>query len=145
MNKPKDYFKEWLDGIAALDAAYAVYENSLKECRDKAYAAEQTEPMTDVLRYSNIVEQMKNTFIRKNHDYGNSFATTWREFGDKGIVTGVARISDKYHRLLNLSLGTEPLVDESIDDTLMDMANYCILTLMELEKARMANNTDEKE
>lgn len=98
------------------------------------------ESRTDVKRYSQIVAHMENTFLRKNHDYGNSFHTTWKEFGDKGIVTGVARISDKYHRLLNLSLGTEPLVDESIDDTLMDMANYCILTLMELEKDRSMNS-----
>jgi hypothetical protein len=98
------------------------------------------ESRTDVKRYSQIVAHMENTFLRKNHDYGNSFHTTWKEFGDKGIVTGVARISDKYHRLLNLSLGTEPFVDESIDDTLMDMANYCIMTLMELEKDRSKNS-----
>ena len=131
MKKVRNYFQDWcIDTIAEtkkLDEAMKFARNA------------------DVERYNSIVEQMQLTFLKKNHDYGNSFATTWREFGDKGIVTGVARISDKYHRLLNLSLGTEPLVDESIDDTLMDMANYCILTLMELEKARMANNTDEKE
>ena len=42
---------------------------------------------------------------------------------------------------MNIGLGTKPLVDESIDDTLLDMANYCILTIMELEKAR--NNEKE--
>lgn len=98
------------------------------------------ESRTDAKRYSQIVAHMENTFLRKNHDYGNSFHTTWKEFGDKGLVTGIARISDKYHRILNLALGTEPLVDESIDDTLMDMANYCILTLIELEKDRSKNS-----
>lgn len=101
------------------------------------------EPMDDIERYVSIVEKMQKTFISKNHDYGNSFATTWREFGDKGPITGVAQISHKYHRLLNLALGTKPQVDESIDDTLMDMANYCILTLMELQKDRA--NKNEKE
>ena len=98
------------------------------------------EPMNDIERYVSIVEKMQKTFISKNHDYGNSFATTWREFGDKGPITGVAQISHKYHRLLNLALGTKPQVDESIDDTLMDMANYCILTLMELQKDRANKN-----
>lgn len=101
------------------------------------------EPMDDIERYVSIVEKMQKTFISKNHDYGNSFATTWQEFGDKGPITGVAQISHKYHRLLNLALGTKPQVDESIDDTLMDMANYCILTLMELQKDRA--NKNEKE
>ncbi len=101
------------------------------------------EPKNDAELYNRIVEKMQKTFLAKNHDYGNSFATTWREFGDKGPITGVAQISHKYHRLLNLTLGTKPQVDESIDDTLMDMANYCILTLMELQKDRA--NKNEKE
>ena len=90
----------------------------------------------DELRFRNITEKMRETFLKKNHDYGNSFHETWDEFGDKGIITALAQISHKYHRLMNIGLGTKPLVDESIDDTLLDMANYCILTIMELEKAR---------
>lgn len=95
----------------------------------------------DELRFRNITEKMRETFLKKNHDYGNSFHETWDEFGDKGIITALTQISHKYHRLINIGLGTKPLVDESIDDTLLDMANYCILTIMELEKAR--NNEKE--
>lgn len=90
----------------------------------------------DELRFRDITEKMRETFLKKNHDYGNSFHETWDEFGDKGIITALTQISHKYHRLMNIGLGTKPLVDESIDDTLLDMANYCILTIMELEKAR---------
>lgn len=95
----------------------------------------------DELRFRDITEKMRETFLKKNHDYGNSFHETWYEFGDKGIITALTQISHKYHRLMNIGLGTKPLVDESIDDTLLDMANYCILTIMELEKAR--NNEKE--
>lgn len=95
----------------------------------------------DELRFRDITEKMRETFLKKNHDYGNSFHETWDEFGDKGIITALTQISHKYHRLINIGLGTKPLVDESIDDTLLDMANYCILTIMELEKAR--NNEKE--
>lgn len=95
----------------------------------------------DELRFRNITEKMRETFLKKNHDYGNSFHETWDEFGDKGIITALTQISHKYHRLMNIGLGTKPLVDESIDDTLLDMANYCVLTIMELEKAR--NNEKE--
>lgn len=95
----------------------------------------------DELRFRDITEKMRETFLKKNHDYGNSFHETWDEFGDKGIITALTQISHKYHRLMNIGLGTKPLVDESINDTLLDMANYCILTIMELEKAR--NNEKE--
>lgn len=95
----------------------------------------------DELRFRDITEKMRETFLKKNHDYGNSFHETWDKFGDKGIITALTQISHKYHRLMNIGLGTKPLVDESIDDTLLDMANYCILTIMELEKAR--NNEKE--
>lgn len=95
----------------------------------------------DELRFRDITEKMRETFLKKNHDYGNSFHETWDEFEDKGIITALTQISHKYHRLMNIGLGTKPLVDESIDDTLLDMANYCILTIMELEKAR--NNEKE--
>lgn len=95
----------------------------------------------DELRFRDITEKMRETFLKKNHDYGNSFHETWDEFGDKGIITALTQISHKYHRLMNIGLGTKPLVNESIDDTLLDMANYCILTIMELEKAR--NNEKE--
>lgn len=95
----------------------------------------------DELRFKKITGKMNETFLKKNHDYGNSFHETWKEFGDKGIITALTQISHKYHRLMNIGLGTKPLVDESIDDTLLDMANYCILTIMELEKAR--NNEKE--
>lgn len=93
------------------------------------------------LRFRDITEKMRETFLKKNHDYGNSFHETWDEFGDKGIITALTQISHKYHRLMNIGLGTKPLVDESIDDTLLDMAIYCILTIMDLEKAR--NNEKE--
>jgi hypothetical protein len=41
-------------------------------------------------------------------------------------------VYDKYSRLKTLLDGKEQLVmDESIDDTLMDLANYCIMELVE--------------
>lgn len=64
--------------------------------------------------------------------------TYWKDCVDNlGLVTALAQISHKYHRLLNLTKGTQPKVDESIRDTLLDLSNYCILTVMELDKERM--------
>lgn len=121
-------------------------EEAIKESREQKINVSQfdysgPEFTDDEIRFRDITEKMRETFLKKNHDYGNSFHETWDEFGDKGIITALTQISHKYHRLMNIGLGTKPLVDESIDDMLLDMANYCILTIMELEKAR--NNEKE--
>lgn len=81
--------------------------------------------------YQNIFDHyldiMSDTFRKKNNDYGNSFFDSCTE---EGIVAARVRLSDKWNRFKTLSKGTENQVkDESIADTLLDMANYCIMTL----------------
>ncbi|EKN42768.1 hypothetical protein CFSAN001627_04702, partial [Clostridium botulinum CFSAN001627] len=49
-----------------------------------------------------------------------------------GIISAVTRITDKVNRLQSLCI-KDALVDESIQDTLIDLANYSIMTLIELE------------
>lgn len=80
-----------------------------------------------------VTAEMLNMYQRKNADYGNSFAETIREFG---FIPAVARINDKLKRIKNMVKGREMNIikDESLRDNLMDIANYCILTIMELDK-----------
>lgn len=85
-----------------------------------------------VKRHQEIVEELNRVYEQKNTDYGDSFAESVREFG---IVAALTRISDKYNRFKRLALGNRNLVgDESIRDTLLDMANYCIMLSMILEQ-----------
>lgn len=85
-----------------------------------------------IKRHKEIVEELNRVYEQKNTDYGDSFAESVREFG---IVAALTRISDKYNRFKRLALGNRNLVgDESIRDTLLDMANYCIMLSMILEK-----------
>lgn len=87
--------------------------------------------MEKVKRFSEITKEMSQTYERKNNDYSDSFGQSIKEFGP---VAGVVRISDKFNRLKSLLSGKEQLVnDESILDTLTDMACYCIMLRMELE------------
>lgn len=69
---------------------------------------------------------------KKNKDYGDSFH---KQFSKFGMVSALIRISDKFNRLDNLiTTNAKPEVsDESVKDTLMDLAGYCIKTLEELE------------
>ena len=85
-----------------------------------------------VKRHKEIVGELNRVYEQKNTDYGDSFAESVREFG---IVAALTRISDKYNRFKRLALGNRNLVgDESIKDTLLDMANYCIMLSMILEQ-----------
>ncbi len=79
-----------------------------------------------------LLRELADTYRKKNSDYGGSFHRSFSEFG---ISSGMIRISDKYYRALNLSKKPEArkVMDESLRDTLMDMANYCILTVLEME------------
>lgn len=82
-------------------------------------------------RHKAICDGIHDLYVRKNHDYGDSFGQSFR---DHGILAGVIRIEDKFNRLKTLSAGSEARVkDESIRDTLRDMANYAIMTLLEME------------
>lgn len=86
--------------------------------------------MNNTDRFKEITSEMTNTYIAKNHDYGSSFDDTCEEFG---IVAAVVRMNDKMNRLKQFAKNAEFKVKESAIDTLKDLANYCILTIMWLE------------
>lgn len=84
-------------------------------------------------RHKEITDYMHNTYVSKNKDYGDSFERTHDEIGSKA---GLTRISDKFYRLQNIILNEhEHLVeDETVIDTLIDLANYAVMFAMELEE-----------
>lgn len=81
--------------------------------------------------FSTVLLEMRDTYEKKNADYGNSFAETIAEFG---FIPAVARICDKVKRMKNIVKGQKMNYDESFRDALMDAACYCVLTVMELDK-----------
>ena len=81
-----------------------------------------------------VIAEMLNTYKKKNADYGNSFAETIQEFG---FIPAVARVNDKLKRVKNMVKGKDMNIkDESMRDNLMDIANYCVLTIMELDNQK---------
>lgn len=82
-----------------------------------------------VQAHAAICKNMNELYERKNHDYGDSFAKMRKEFDNAILI----RIYDKYSRLKTLKSGaTQKVSDESIKDTLFDLANYCIMELVEM-------------
>lgn len=79
--------------------------------------------------HAGICDGIKDLYARKNADYGDSFAKARREVPNYTL----GKLYDKFSRYMNLSrLGEQNAqVDESLDDTLMDLANYAIMELTE--------------
>lgn len=81
------------------------------------------------VEFSDVLNKMKEIHDKKNSDYGNSFHDSFVEFGP---ISGVVRMCDKMNRIKSL-INKENLVkDESIEDTLIDLANYSIMLYLEL-------------
>ena len=85
-----------------------------------------------VKKHEEICRRLTDLYRRKNRDYGDSFAHSYDRFG---MAMPLIRIGDKISRLENLckSGAAAEVKDESIIDTLMDLANYSIMTIIELE------------
>ena len=80
--------------------------------------------------HKKLCDLMHEIYIKKNSDYGNSFSDLYDEYGS--IISEI-HIREKFNRFKQLRTN-ESQVGESIEDTLMDMANYCLLTLLEMKK-----------
>lgn len=97
-----------------------------------------------VIRHKAICDGLNELYARKNHDYGDSFHKTFLE---ERMAMPRIRLEDKLSRFKTLSRisptdsAQQQVTDESIRDTLLDLANYAIMTVLELDEAE-ANRTE---
>ena len=121
LNKCYNWYKE-------LDQASC--ENAEAECCSKEPDKPKLPIEPKVTRHYAICQKLNQVYKAKNHDYGDSFGDTYKKLG---IISAVTRLSDKMNRLMSLAVSHDTQVkDEKIEDTLLDMANYAIMTLIEL-------------
>ena len=83
--------------------------------------------MDKVELHREIVYGMNEMYEKKNKDYGDSFDKSLDEFG---MTSSAIRLTDKMNRFKQLINNDANVNDESIEDTLLDMANYAIMTVM---------------
>ena|SRR5699024_10454814 len=90
---------------------------------------------TDLVAHDKILCEIHDMYERKNKDYGNSFSEQFEEYG---LLSLTIRLDDKLRRLKQLGKnnGEASVKDESIEDTLLDLANYAIMGAMELRKEK---------
>lgn len=85
------------------------------------------------IAFRDITNDMYDTFKAKNHDYGNSFSEL---FAECGMTYAYGHMAEKLKRVKSLMSDEAKVKGESMKDSLLDLANYAILTIMELDKTR---------
>lgn len=84
--------------------------------------------------FEDVTIALRNLYEAKNRDYGDSFGQSFQKWG---LPMSCIRLGDKMNRLESFAQKKEMFVnDESVEDTLMDMANYAIMTLVEIRMER---------
>jgi hypothetical protein len=68
-----------------------------------------------------FIKEQYSIYLKKNHDYGNSFVISLQKHGDLAFVI---RAEDKVNRFKKLFNNTQKINDESIEDTVRDLFNY---------------------
>lgn len=81
--------------------------------------------------FESVLEEMKELHAKKDKDYGSAFHKSFEEFG---VTAGVVRLNDKMERVKSLvKNGKAEVKDESLLDTLKDMASYAVMLYVELK------------
>lgn len=87
--------------------------------------------------FINVYSTLEDTLIKKNRDYGSSFDKSVNKFG---WVYVAIELDKKKNRLHSLLKNKEKPNYESIEDTLLDIAGYCVLSLIYLENKELSND-----
>ena len=80
--------------------------------------------------FINVYSTLEDTLIKKNRDYGSSFDKSINKFG---WIYVAIELDKKKNRLHSLLKNKEEPNYESVEDTLLDIAGYCVLSLIYLE------------
>lgn len=125
-----DYLNRQVE-IMLFDGTFAVEQveniSKVEEVEDK----KTNKLMDNHQLHKNILDEIHDTYLKKNTDYGNSFEEQYKEYG---LLSAIIRFDDKIRRLKQLHKNEAKVKNESIRDTLMDLSNYAIMTVMELDK-----------
>lgn len=85
-------------------------------------------------RHREVLDRLHRIYQRKNALYGDSTTDTFKKFG---ALSYAVRLNDKLRRFQSLVIdkdGYEGTDDESMVDTLLDMANYAVLAIIDIEE-----------
>ena len=91
-----------------------------------------TEYNKKIESFKQLTGEMVALYTRKNRDYGNSFTEMYKEWGP---MYPLSRMQEKLRRATQLMRSGEAQVtEEKVADTLIDLANYALMTIMEIKE-----------
>ncbi|KNF06955.1 hypothetical protein CLPU_49c00030 [Gottschalkia purinilytica] len=79
--------------------------------------------------HEGICKSLNHMYRAKNADYGDSFTKVREEYPNVVLI----HLMEKIERLKTIDKNMTTKVDESREDTLKDIANYCIMELVEMQ------------
>lgn len=109
---------------------YNVDMVSLAKVADLIVFKTETEK-SDADCFKTITDKMLDTYKAKNHDYGSSFSNLFKECG---MTYAYGHMKEELERVKLLMKDEAKVKGEGMKDSLKDLANYAILTIMELER-----------
>lgn len=121
----KDCFKK---------TAFDLYRTeSLLHIAGLARSAYKNRSLDSRLSMAEISALQLDTYRKKNADYGNAFE---KSMDEDGILVAKIRIGDKIRRINSLikNNGEGQVKDERLEDTYLDLANYCVMTILWIRK-----------
>ena len=88
-----------------------------------------TNTNNNVIKFKELAENMCKLYENKNNDYGDSFNISCTKYGP---IAALTRMSDKFNRIETLILKRQEqkVEDEKLEDTLIDLANYAMMTIL---------------
>lgn len=114
----------WISPSITVNGAIGSYEHA-----NTSSSKENNKPMNRIEEFCRLVNDMADLYEKKNQNYGNSFGKLYQ---DLGPVAGLVPLHNKLDRLTYLITHSDDDNHyESIEDTLMDLANYAVMNLVE--------------
>lgn len=100
------------------------------------------EHLQKVNAFEDVTLVLRTLYDAKNRDYNDSFGKSFEKWG---LPMTCIRLGDKLNRLESFAQNKQMFVgDESVRDTLMDLANYAIMTLVEMNLDYQKKIVEEK-
>lgn len=128
----------WISPSITVNGAIGSFEHV-----DTSSSKENNKPMNRIEEFRRLVNDMADLYEKKNQNYGNSFGKLYQ---DLGPVAGLVPLHNKLDRLTYLITHSDDDNHyESIEDTLMDLANYAVMNLVErhMQKSEASSMTSD--
>ena len=89
--------------------------------------------------YEKLMYENQEVYLDKNKKYGDSFTDTIKKYG---YISALTRMHDKFSRIEEFIIEGYEDEEESLRDSLMDLANYCYMTVMALERDQNESDSE---